>query len=128
ERQMAPHRWKEVEELFHATADIPAGDRLRFLIEQSGQDLELRKEVEKLLASLDDAEEFIESPVWTDSGLLNTSAKRELSKSLENNGNQDGFLGKQVGVYRLTREIGRGGMGAVFQAERADGEFHQTVA
>lgn len=125
---MAPHRWKEIEELFHATADIPAGDRSRFLDERSGRDLELRNEVEKLLASLDDAEEFIESPVWTDSGLLNTSAKRELSKSLDNNDNQDGFLGKQVGVYRLTREIGRGGMGAVFQAERADGEFHQTVA
>lgn len=125
---MAPHRWKEIEELFHATAELPASERVRYLDQRSAEDLELRSEVEKLLASLDEADEFIESPVWTDSGLLNTSAKKELSKSLDENAHGDGFLGKQVGVYRLTREIGRGGMGAVFQAERADGEFNQTVA
>ena len=38
------------------------------------------------------------------------------------------MLGKRVGVYELKREIGRGGMGAVYQAERVDGEFRQTVA
>ena len=36
--------------------------------------------------------------------------------------------GRRVGVYELKREIGRGGMGAVYLAERADGEFRQTVA
>lgn len=35
--------------------------------------------------------------------------------------------GQQVGPYRITREIGRGGMGTVFAAVR-DGEFSQTVA
>ncbi len=36
--------------------------------------------------------------------------------------------GKLFGHYKIIREIGRGGMGAVFFAERADGEFEQQVA
>ncbi|HQU82456.1 MAG TPA: protein kinase [Pyrinomonadaceae bacterium] len=41
---------------------------------------------------------------------------------------QDSMIGRRVGVFELKREIGRGGMGAVYLAERADGEFDQTVA
>ncbi|HEX8685716.1 MAG TPA: serine/threonine-protein kinase, partial [Pyrinomonadaceae bacterium] len=36
--------------------------------------------------------------------------------------------GQRVGAYRIIREIGRGGMGAVFLAERSDGEFRQEAA
>ncbi|MEZ5424716.1 MAG: protein kinase [Pyrinomonadaceae bacterium] len=41
---------------------------------------------------------------------------------------ENSMVGKRIGVYELKREIGRGGMGAVYLAERADGEFRQTVA
>ncbi|HEX8639243.1 MAG TPA: protein kinase, partial [Pyrinomonadaceae bacterium] len=42
--------------------------------------------------------------------------------------NENSMIGRRIGVYELRREIGRGGMGAVFLAERVDGEFYQTVA
>ena len=40
----------------------------------------------------------------------------------------DSMTGRRVGIYELKKELGRGGMGAVYLAERIDGEFHQRVA
>ncbi|MEM9057100.1 MAG: serine/threonine-protein kinase, partial [Pseudomonadota bacterium] len=36
--------------------------------------------------------------------------------------------GRVIGAYRIERELGRGGMGIVFVASRADGQFDQRVA
>ena len=40
----------------------------------------------------------------------------------------DPIVGRRIGVYLLQEEVGHGGMGTVYRAERADGEFRQTVA
>ncbi len=38
------------------------------------------------------------------------------------------MLGRRLGAYRIEREIGRGGMGAVYEASRADNEFNKRAA
>ncbi|MGZ8843505.1 MAG: serine/threonine protein kinase, partial [Pyrinomonadaceae bacterium] len=42
--------------------------------------------------------------------------------------NEESMVGRHVGPYRIEREIGRGGMGKVYEAWRADGEFQHRVA
>ncbi|HUR98319.1 MAG TPA: protein kinase, partial [Pyrinomonadaceae bacterium] len=128
---MSPERWREIEEVFQAAVEMPRADRAQFVDKFCGPDTELKAEILKLLQSDDSASDFIESPIWTDSNFLNTSAKKELSSSIDrevDGADDDSFLGKEIGVYRLKEEIGRGGMGAVYLADRADGEFQQRVA
>ena len=37
-------------------------------------------------------------------------------------------IGDRIGAYAVVSELGRGGMGAVYLAERADGQFEKRVA
>ena len=64
---MSPERWQKIEAVFQAAIDLPKHERISFLQAECGPDDELRLEVERPLASDESAEEFIESPVWTDS-------------------------------------------------------------
>ncbi len=73
-----------------------------------------RAEVERLLAAHDRSGDFILSPA------IATARARV--------GAQTDWAGRLVGPYRVVREIGRGGMGAVYLAERADGQYEHRVA
>jgi hypothetical protein len=64
--------------------------------------------VEKLLADFDSAEDFIESPVWTDSEFLNSAAKQKLVSSLDEDEpgtliESDLMIGKRIGVFELKK-------------------------
>jgi eukaryotic-like serine/threonine-protein kinase len=113
---MTPQRHQQITDLLALTLEQPLEQRLLFLEEQCGDDAELRREIESLLASLDQSPSFIETPavaglVDLEPGLVET----ELSE------------GWRIGHYRIVRAIGQGGMGAVYLAERAD-EYREKVA
>ncbi len=116
---MTPDRWKQVEEIFNAALDRPFDERESFLAEACGADQSVRRQVEHLIDCHEQAGDFIEAPAASpDSQTQDEAVTLQL----------DLMVGRQVGAYKLVREIGRGGMGAVYLAVRADNQFRQRAA
>jgi non-specific serine/threonine protein kinase/serine/threonine-protein kinase len=105
-----------VESLFHAAADLPESEREPFLERECAGDSELLELVRSLLIA-DQAIYPLSSPVK--SGIVSSLTAVD-STPLE--------PGARLGAYRVIRELGRGGMGTVFLAGRADGQYERLVA
>lgn len=114
---MDRERWNKVNELFHAAVGRGAEQRSAFLAEACAGDVKLHEEVEALVAAHARAGEFIQRSAFTEA--VEVLAGREAEQFA---------VGQQLGAYRIIREIGRGGMGAVYLAERADAEYEKRVA
>jgi TolB-like protein/Tfp pilus assembly protein PilF len=113
---VTPARWRQIKEVLNAALERPAGERGRLIAEACAGDTELRAEVESLLASYGRADDFLES-----------GARAGVLRSLPNHWHETP-AGARLGPYKIVREIGRGGMGAVYLAERDDSEYRKQVA
>ncbi len=125
---MKPERWQQVEAIFQAAIDVDLEDRAHLLDEECGGDTLLRSEVEKLLKNFENAEGFIEDPVWSNSKNVDQQKEPKAFTDVFSRMDSSELIGRRIGVFELTKEIGRGGMGTVYLARRADGEFNQNVA
>ena len=113
--------WSRLDALLDEALELPL-DRRRALLEHIARgDPALAKRVEHLLAADAAAGDFLDD--GADAWLRGTTATPA-------HGPAEGALDARtrVGPYRVLDVIGRGGMGIVYRAERADGEFVQTVA
>ncbi|HEX8889254.1 MAG TPA: protein kinase, partial [Pyrinomonadaceae bacterium] len=123
---MTPERWKKIEDVFQTAIDLPLGERRQYIAEACSGDPELREQVEVLITQHDEAGDFIESPAFAITDFRNAATPIVDTPTLDTF--DDPVIGRQIGAYRVAREIGRGGMGAVYLAERADSEFRRRVA
>lgn len=111
---MGRDRWEQARALFDQLADAPAEQWRERLAEACNGDAELEQEVLDLLTADADASEPRQRIARGIDALAADTGER--------------LAGMRLGPFRLLEPIGRGGMGAVWLAERADGEFAQRVA
>ena len=111
---MTPERWRQIEEVFQTIVERATGERPALLTQYCGGDDELRREVESLL----DHEAA--------DGFIRNSIKGAAQSLTRESGND--LIGARLGAYNVTRLIGHGGMGVVYEAFRADGHYEQRAA
>jgi serine/threonine-protein kinase len=106
-------RWHRLEAAFHDAAALPPAARGGYLDRACSGDSTLRSEIEALLAA--DAPERalgIEHRVC----------------DADSTGAPDPFVGMRLGPWRIVEPLGSGGMGTVYLADRADGQYEQQIA
>ncbi len=111
---MRTENWKTIKKLLNEVLPLDRAERGKFF-EKFKVNGEIRREVESLLAFEEESED-----------LMRLSAVEFLKDFID--ADENTLIGQNIGVFRIVRELGQGGMGAVYLAERADGKFQQKVA
>ena len=108
---MTSERWGEIKAVLAGVLETDPQERTATLDRLCSDDVELRREVEALLAYEEKAD-----------AVLNTVAAPGASLRAES------LPPSAIGQYRVLRELGHGGMGVVYLGERADGQYRKQVA
>lgn len=109
-----PEHLRQVRALFDAVMEHPADSRLDFLDKEVSWDRTVREEVAALLTIAERTTPALEPSPSTDEALAAAHAAE--------------LVGQRLGPWTIVRLIGGGGMGAVYEAVRADAEYSQRVA
>src|ERR1700730_12159266 len=109
---MEQELWRKVEELFHAALERTPDARQTFLDGICGADIDLRRQVEVLLAKEGQAGSFLEVPAIEDMRVTLTAAGSR--------------LGRQFGPYHIVSPLGAGAMGELYRAH--DSKLGRDVA
>ncbi len=109
-------KYARLRTLYMQAMERDPAERDRFLDEQCPDDTDLRAQVLSMLDVASESEDFLDA-LGTEHLAPILDAEREPMAA-----------GQAVGPFTVVRELGRGGMGVVYLAERTDGQFEQQVA
>ena len=110
---LTPDRWQRIEELFSTLVELPAEGRAPALAAAAADDPELAATIEGMLAH-------------ADAGVRLQGVVDAVADTFERDAGTPA-LPQRFGPYRVVREIGRGGMGVVYEGV-SDDEFARRVA
>src|SRR5207245_8937792 len=102
---MKPERWQQIDELLQSALARAPRERSAFLVQACAGDEQLHREVESLIASHEDASNFLETPMSQIAAELLVNCRAGLT------------AGKRIGPYKIMGSLGAGCMGEVFLAE-----------
>src|SRR5512138_2684615 len=127
-RRFTPERWQRLAPILDEAFELPPNARADYLDRTCVGDVELRSDAEALLAAELDSTGFLEEPLDVYMRDIGPDAVTPSALAAEATTIEDLDSGTLIGPYRVIGELARGGMGAVYVAERADGQFEQRVA
>ncbi|MDQ6654852.1 MAG: FlgO family outer membrane protein [Verrucomicrobiota bacterium] len=111
-RSMGKGRWELLKHILADTLELPPAERTAFIERATRGDDELLRQAREFLGRETDVfEQFADF----------AAHRLQADQSADENG-------RRIGAYVVVRELGRGGMGAVYLAGRADGVFEKQVA
>lgn len=110
---MDPERWQRIKAVLDTALELAPERREAYIAAMCGSDPSLEQEVRTLIASFEDAGDFMDRPPEPPTADMVTS---------------DPMIGRRIGPYEIMEEIGHGGMGSVYRAVRSDDVFKKQVA
>ena len=111
---MTPEQWQQTKIVLDHVLNLAPAERPAYLEAFYLREPTLRGEVESLVRSYESAGSFLETSCFR----VATAAEHV----------PDSWIGRRLGAYQLVERIGAGGMGIVYRAVRADGQYEKQVA
>jgi eukaryotic-like serine/threonine-protein kinase len=103
--------WERIQQIFDEASQMPLVGRQEWVANACQDDQTLYLQVQSLLLALDQEGGFLENQIASYAARVTAQTAPE-----------------RIGAYRILSEIGHGGMGIVYLAERADGQYKRRVA